>query len=380
MSIREINRAALQTWLSEGTASRQELALLDVRPEEAFGKGHPFFGTNLPLNRLEQDVSLFVPRKAVRLVLVDAGDGDSEKAAAILDKLGYSDINILKGGVPAWTEESLNGQPTFDIPGIVFSESVRDAQKTPSISATELNALYASGADVVVLDTRTIEEFAAFHVPRARSLPGAEILHRFLDYVPSPDTLVVISCAGLPRAIIGAQTLIDADVPNRVVLLEEGTTGWKQAGFELESGLQDQFGPVTPRAAAFGEERARVLTQLTDVEDISPEEVAEWLADDSRTTYVLDVRLPQDFARGHWTGSVSAQGGQLLAVSHRSVAVRDARLILIDEHGTQAVTTAYWLRRRGWEVRIFSGALAELRQSGENSLDAQTVQPLETIS
>ena len=54
MSIREIQRASLQKWLSEGGVGRgNELAVLDLRDESAFAKGHPLFATNLPLRRLE---------------------------------------------------------------------------------------------------------------------------------------------------------------------------------------------------------------------------------------------------------------------------------------------------------------------------------------
>ena len=72
---------------------------------------------------------------------------------------------------------------------------------------------------VTVLDSRPVEEYARFHVPGAITCPGAELVHRFSDLVDSPETLVVVSCAGRTRGIIGAQSLINAGVPNRVVSL-----------------------------------------------------------------------------------------------------------------------------------------------------------------
>ena len=70
---------------------------------------------------------------------------------------------------------------------------------------------------MTVLDSRPAEEYARFHVPGAITCPGAELVHRFGDLVDSPETLVVVSCAGRTRGIIGAQSLINAGVPNRVV-------------------------------------------------------------------------------------------------------------------------------------------------------------------
>ncbi|WP_438390265.1 rhodanese-like domain-containing protein [Caballeronia sp. DA-9] len=357
MSIRHIHRATLQTWLTEGgLGTGNELALLDLRSVEAFAKGHPLFATNLPLENLERGVQRFVPRKSVRLVLVDDGDNAAELGAAILEGLGYTDINILNGGIPAWTADGLNGLPTFDIPGIIFSESVRDLRGTPSIEAEQLKKLYDAKENVIVIDTRTRDEFARGHVPGAVNAPGEEILYRFLDQVPNPDTFVVVSCAGLPRAIIGAQTLIDAQVPNRVAFLKDGTAGWTRATLELATGGEKRA-PTSSGAAAFGIKHAQALGEREKIRTVNQQGVEAWLADTTkRTTYLLDIRSAEEYEAGHVAGSISAPGGQLLAVSHRTVATRGARLVLIDDDGTRAVTTAYWLQQRGWEVHLLENA------------------------
>jgi rhodanese-related sulfurtransferase len=360
MSIRNIHRATLQTWLTEsGLGSGIELALLDLRSVEEFAKGHPLFGTNLPAENLARDAQRFVPRKSVRLVLVDNGDGVASKGAETLKDLGYTDINVLQGGIPAWNADGLNGLPTFDIPGIIFSKSIRDLRGTPSIEAAELKELYDAKQDVIVIDTRTRDEFARGHVPGAVSAPGEEILYRFLDQVPNPDTFVVVSCAGLPRAIIGAQTLIDAQVPNRVAYLEDGTAGWTRASLQLDTGGTPRA-DASAAAAGFGLQRADALSQRSGVRTASQATVSQWLTgDEERTTYLLDIRSAEEYAADHVPGSISAPGGQLLAVSHRTVATRGARLVLTDDDGTRAITTAYWLQQRGWEVHLLEKAVSE---------------------
>lgn len=358
MSIRHIHRATLQTWLTEsGLGSGIELALLDLRSAEEFAKGHPLFATNLPAESLARDVQRFVPRKTVRLVLVDKGDDAATHGAATLERLGYTDIHVLKGGIPAWTEDGLNGLPTFDIPGIIFSKCVRDLRHTPAIEAADLKKLYDAKQDVIVIDTRTRDEFARAHVPGAVNAPGEEILYRFLDQVPSPETFVVVSCAGLPRAIIGAQTLIDAQVPNRVAYLEDGTAGWTRASLELASG-GTAWTKASDAAISFGLQRADALVRRQGVHIANQAAVSEWLTQSGdRTTYLLDTRSAEEYAAGHVPGAVSAPGGQLLAVSHRTVATRGARLVLVDDDGTRAVTTAYWLQQRGWEVHLLESPI-----------------------
>ena len=40
------------------------------------------------------------------------------------------------------------------------------------------------------------------------------------------DTMVIVNCGGRTRSIIGAQSLINAGVPNKVVSLKDGTMAW----------------------------------------------------------------------------------------------------------------------------------------------------------
>lgn len=362
MSIRQIHRATLQTLLSTGSPGQSaEFALLDLRDEADFAKGQPLFATNLPLRRLLAEVERFVPRKSVPTILIDEGNGDSEQAATILNELGYEDIAILKGGIPNWLSDAPNGLPTFDIAGNIFTVAIADQKGTPALTIGELKALQDAGADVLVLDTRTPPEFARSHLPGSRNLPGGELLLRFLDFVPSPETQVVVTCAWLARAIVGAQTLISAKVPNRVSYLVEGTAAWVRAGFELESGTGDAFADYSAKAAEFAVRHARNLAADAGVKRISRDGVGRLLEDHTRTTYLFDVRLPDAFAAGHLEGSISSPGGQLLAVSHRTVAVRGAQIVLIDdsEGEVRAVTTAFWLRQRGWDALVYQGSLQD---------------------
>lgn len=157
-------------------------------------------------------------------------------------------------------------------------------------------------------------------------------------------------------AIIGAQTLIDAKVPNRVAYLEDGTAGWTRASLELASGRSERT-PATEEATRFGARHADTLVQRSAMRTASQATVSEWLANTGdRTTYLLDVRSAEEYAAGHLPGAISSPSGQLLAVSHRTVATRGARMVLTDDDGTRALTTAYWLQQRGWEVHLLEHA------------------------
>ncbi len=105
---------------------------------------------------------------------------------------------------------------------------------TPNIAADELEKLLRDGADLVVLDSRPFDEYVARLDPDrdecARRGAGAA---RARNRAVAARRLVVVNCAGRTRSIIGAQSLINAGLPNKVVALRNGTMGWSLAGFTL---------------------------------------------------------------------------------------------------------------------------------------------------
>ncbi|HEX5320828.1 MAG TPA: rhodanese-like domain-containing protein, partial [Stellaceae bacterium] len=86
--------------------------------------------------------------------------------------------------------------------------------------------------------------------------------------------------------------------------------------------------------------------------------LAAWRAEAGRTTHVLDVRTPEEYAAGHLPGSGSAPGGQLVQAIDRWVGTRGARLVLVDDGMTRAIMTAHWLLQLGWEAAVLDNPLA----------------------
>ncbi len=348
-----INVATLRDWLGDGG----EIAFIDVREEGPHADGHPLLAVNLPYSRLELDILRLVPRKSTRVVLVDGDDGVAHRAAGRLVHLGYSHVRVLTGGVAAWLAAGFPLFPSNNVPSKAFAEIVEIDSHTPHVTATELHAMQQAGKNLKILDSRTVEEFNRFHVPGAQTCPGAELVYRFADLVPDPETLVVVSCAGRTRSIIGAQSLINAGVRNKVVSLQGGTQGWRLAGLELERNTRQSVAPVSAGGAAASAKYAAAVAERYGVKHIDHATLANWQRETARTTYLLDVRTPDEFAAGHLPDTVSAQGGQLVQAIDRWCATRGARIVLIDDNGTRAVMTAHWLKQLGWDVSVLDHAL-----------------------
>lgn len=352
-TVNRIDVPTLRQWLGDGG----EVALVDLREEGEHNGGHPLLAVSLPYTRMELDIARLVPRRSVRLVLADGGDGVAERAAGRLEKMGYSGVSVLGGGVAAWEAAGYPLFPSSNVPSKAFAEIVEVGSHTPHITAAELAELQRNGTRLKILDSRTVEEFNRFHVPGAQTCPGAELVYRFADLVPDEDTLVVVSCAGRTRSIIGAQSLINAGVPNKVVSLQGGTQGWRLSGLELERNTTAAVAPVSAAGAAAAMPRAEAVAARYGVKRIDHATLAAWRGESGRTTYLLDVRTPEEFAAGHLPGSDSAPGGQLVQAIDRWVATRGARLVLVDGAMTRAIMSAHWLIQLGWDVVVLDRPL-----------------------
>ncbi|TMJ06059.1 MAG: thiosulfate sulfurtransferase [Alphaproteobacteria bacterium] len=354
--VRRVGAAALRAMLTD----EDELALIDVREEGVFSEGHLLFARSVPLSRLELRMARLVPRRATRIVLVDDADGLAERAAKVLAKAGYTDLHSLDGGNAGWAAAGYELFSGVNVPSKAFGEFVEHEAGTPSVSADELHALMQSGADMVVLDSRPFDEYSRVSIPSGVNVPGAELVLRVHDMAPSPETLVVVNCAGRTRSIIGAQSLIDAGVPNKVVALRNGTMGWSLAGLRPDSGRSQRAPEVSHGALAWAKAAAEAVARKLGIRSIDEAALEQLRADERRTTYVFDVRDPAEYLAGHVPGALSAPGGQLVQATDQYAGTLKSRIVCVDDREVRAVMTASWLRRMGWqEVFVLVAAGAE---------------------
>ena len=342
---RPVSPAAVKAMLGDG----KELALIDVREELTFSQNHLLWARNVPLSRLELRFATLVPRKDTRIVLCDDNDGLVERAADILSRAGYSDIVYLEGGIAGWEKAGLVTFSGVHVPSKAFGEFVEHDRGTPSISASELDALMRSGADLKVLDSRPFDEYSRVSIPTGINVPGAELVLRVHDIVPSPDTTIIVNCAGRTRSIIGAQSLINAGVPNKVMALRNGTMGWHLAGLTCASGETGGTPGLTDEGVAWAKSHAESVAKKYGVETTDAATVEMWRADNARTTYVFDVREPAEYEAGHYPGAIFAPGGQLVQATDLYAGVLGARIVVSDDKQARAMMTASWLKQMGWQ-------------------------------
>src|SRR5271168_1701381 len=336
-----------------------EIAIVDAREEGSFHERHLLMASCLPFSRLELLAPGQLPRRSVPIVFCDDGEGLAERAAARLIEGGYTDVSVLAGGVAAWQAAGFPVYSGVHVPSKAFAEVVEHEYGTPWISAEELAERQKRGEPMAIFDSRSYEEYHSNTIPGAISVPGGELVYRFRELVPSQDTFVVVNCGGRTRSIIGAQSLIDAGVPNRVVSLKDGTMAWHLAGLGVVSGATGRAPEVSSEGVAAARQRAEAVARRYGVPVIDRGTLAEWRREaDRRTLHVMDVRDPAEYRAGHMPGSAMAPGGQLIQETDSWLGVWGARVVLVDDTGVRARMTASWLKRMGWDAVVLEGGLA----------------------
>ncbi|OAD15850.1 rhodanese-like domain-containing protein [Achromobacter insolitus] len=343
-----------------------EIAVLDVREAGRHARRHLLHAVPAPLWRLELLADRLVPRRDTHVVLVDDDETLAHQAAAKLARLGWTDISVLAGGTDAWEREGRELFSGTNVPSKAFGEVIEHEKRTPWIDVDELDERVARGEDIVVVDSRTPEEFQNFTLPFAHSLPGAELVYRIGELAPDPNTFVVVNCAGRTRSIVGAQTLIDAGIPNRVASLRNGTMEWLLSGRDLAYGRRATLPEPAEQTQAAARQRAEGVARRAGIAHIDSATLRAFEAEQgARTLYKFDVRTREEYEAGHLEGWRWAPGGQLVQATDEYLATRRARVVLADWDGVRALTTGAWLAQLGAvEVYLYQPPALAARQSG----------------
>ncbi len=337
-----------------------EIALLDMREAGQFGELHLLFATPLPYSRLELDIGALVPRRSVRIVLCDDGAlGVAELAARRLRAMAYPNVTLLEGGTKAWAAAGYTLFAGVNVPSKLCGELVEHAYHTPRVTPRELARMQAAGEDVVVLDGRPFSEYQKMNIPGGVCCPNAELPYRVASMVKNPKTRIVVNCAGRTRSIIGAQTLINFSIPNPVYALENGTQGWFLADLQLEYGSTRKYPDKIDESTLPAQQAAvKKLMERFTIKTIPAKDVEAWLRETNRTTYLCDVRTPEEFEAGSIPGAVHAPGGQLIQATDQWIGVRNARIVLIDGgENVRAPVVASWLKQLGCDVYVLEGGV-----------------------
>ncbi|MDI9613994.1 MAG: rhodanese-like domain-containing protein [Acidobacteriota bacterium] len=99
--VRETNVDEVKAKLDRG----EKLILIDVREESEFAKDHLPGAIHLSRGVIERDIEKNAPDINAPLVLYCGGGNRSALAAESLQKMGYTNVLSMDGGIRAWREK-----------------------------------------------------------------------------------------------------------------------------------------------------------------------------------------------------------------------------------------------------------------------------------
>ena len=102
-----IGGGALSTNAAVQLINREKAVVIDVSEAEEFAAGHIGGAKNVPVNQIDAKLENAVKNKALPLILVCTTGARASRAAATAKKLGYSNTQVLAGGLKAWKEANL---------------------------------------------------------------------------------------------------------------------------------------------------------------------------------------------------------------------------------------------------------------------------------
>jgi rhodanese-related sulfurtransferase len=330
------------------------MALIDVREHGEYNAAHIPGASSVPRRLIETMLGRLVPTPHIPVVIYDDDGERAMLAAETVSAMGYGFLDVLTGGINRWASEGFPTEWGMNVPSKDFGERIEVEHRVPSISATELKARMDRGEDLVILDTRTPEEFQRACIPGGRSVPGAELPLRIAEIVAErPDAQVVVNCAGRTRSIIGTRTLQRMGLQN-VVGLRNGTSGWSLAGLELEHGADRVSQPdVSAEGRARAEEYARRIAREDGVRSLGIDALRDMMTRTDRVQYFIDVRSREEFEAGHIPGFIWVPGGQAVQRVDDTVAVRSGHVVFCDDGVTRSFVTASWYRQMGFR-RVYA--------------------------
>ena len=347
-------------------------ALIDVREAGEYNSSHIPGSSLIPRRDLEFLITDSVPFLGTRIVVCDDDGRRASLAASTLERLGYTNVSALEGGMNRWVTERRSTEWGVNVPSKDFGEKVQVQHGVPEIDAVELKSRMDGGEKMIILDTRTPEEFHRFCIPGGRSVPNGELGLRITDIVEQTDddTTVVINCAGRTRSIIGTRLLQRMGIEN-VIGLENGTAGWELAGYELETGAGADRAILpqpTEAGRAAAEEFADRLAEQDGVQYIDVSTLREITArSGGESVYLIDVRTEEEYNEGHIPGFRWFPGGQAVQRSDEVAVVHNAPIVFCCDGRTRAALTASWYRQMGLdEVYALHGGTAAWVNSGKS--------------
>jgi len=144
----------------------------------------------------------------------------SVKAARLAVEMGYQNVMVFRGGIPAWVRAGHKLVKTAKYPAVSI----------PTIAPSDLAAKLKSGAKLFLLDIRGPGMFKKAHIKGAVNIPLYQIEERISE-IPKDRQVVLMDHAGKQTLTCGRY--LKAKGWQDLVRLDGGLMSWMRKGLPV---------------------------------------------------------------------------------------------------------------------------------------------------
>jgi rhodanese-related sulfurtransferase len=305
------------------------------------------------------DITRHIDRDTT-IIVNCAGRTRSIIGTRVLQRMGLPNVYGLKNGTAGWMlagRQLETGADRVELPepsaeGVAAAEAyaarLAAEDGVRHLDVTALTSLLGRRRveTVYCIDVRTIEEYAAGHIPGFRWFPGGQAVQRSDEVAVVKHCPIVFACDKKARATLIASWYRQMG-HEEVYAVDGGTTAWLASGRALEAGVPDE------RPVGHDEARGKVKV-------IAPAELHA-----SPPPAVIFVDTSQDFARGHVPGARWVPRGWLEIWIGDIVPSKTMGVAVTCADGRSSALAGATLKELGYpQVSIVDGGMAAWRKAG----------------
>ena len=248
--------------------------LIDSRPYQTkYVQGYIPTAISLPDSEFEKKAAELLPKdKNITLVFYCEGPECklSHNSAKKAEKLGYKNVKVFPGGFPEWVK----------------------AGNYPAIGVETVKEQITKGESFLLVDSRPLVKFLEGSIPSAISIPDSAFDKKTGLLPTDKAAQLVFFCGGYecPLSHSSARKAMALGYSN-VKVFEAGEPAWVKMYGASGAGLKVQAGGVEGA--------------------INVEQFKKILAEKPESIQLIDVRDPDEFAKGHSPSAVNIPVNEL---------------------------------------------------------------------
>ena len=290
--------------------AERDIILIDVRSQEEWDtagyiEGAQHIWINEFINRRDE----WPEDRNAEIVVYCAAAWRGSMALVFMELMGYTNVRTILGGLNAWIAAGLPVEggaaavtPAFDLAATITSTLAAMPATFNAVRVPDLAAELESGADLLLVDVRTADEYAEGHIEGAINVPMNEIMGR-LDMLPDLNQNIAIYCGSGHRSAL-VMFALDMLGYTNVRSMLSGTAAWTRAELPLTQAAVEYTPGTAPAVdpAVFEAVSAYVSAIPTGYYAVRAADLNVELLENAPV--LIDVRTDGEWAQGRIEGAI----------------------------------------------------------------------------